>query len=186
MSKKIIWGKALWMHPHFVHTDLEMLCSCLMLLLTWMIFIKVFYIFFMKTLTNFQGSYLEGISKGIGGLTQKVKSWYWGRPLVSLECLLCVQTCKNPFILRTMISDTSRLSWQYSKLSTQTILENLPCHHSVSACVECTKQNLFENLLPEQTHLRLKCVQDYLSRIYFIESLIFKFLMISSEGWANW
>lgn len=68
---------------------------------------KSFFYIFMKTLTNFQGSYLEGISKGIGGLTQKVKSWYWGRPLVSLECLLCVQTCKNPFILRTMISNTS-------------------------------------------------------------------------------
>lgn len=38
-----------------------------------------------------QGSYLEGISKGIGGLTQKVKSWYLGRPLVSLECLLNVK-----------------------------------------------------------------------------------------------
>lgn len=32
-----------------------------------------------------QGSYLEGIRTQIGGITQKVKSWYWGRPLVSLE-----------------------------------------------------------------------------------------------------
>lgn len=31
-----------------------------------------------------QGSYLEGIRTQIGGITQKVKSWYWGRPLVSL------------------------------------------------------------------------------------------------------
>lgn len=43
-----------------------------------------------KYYVNLQGSYLEGISKGIGGLTQKVKSWYWGRPLVSLDCLLYV------------------------------------------------------------------------------------------------
>ncbi|CAO1357137.1 unnamed protein product [Diamesa serratosioi] len=28
-----------------------------------------------------KGSYLEGIRTHIGGLTQKVKSWYWGRPL---------------------------------------------------------------------------------------------------------
>ncbi|KAG5679277.1 hypothetical protein PVAND_008856 [Polypedilum vanderplanki] len=27
------------------------------------------------------GSYLEGIRTQIGGITQKVKSWYWGRPL---------------------------------------------------------------------------------------------------------
>lgn len=41
-------------------------------------------------LLKLQGSYLEGIGKHIGGLTQKVKSWYWGRPLVSLDCLLNV------------------------------------------------------------------------------------------------
>lgn len=37
----------------------------------------------MLLLLELQGSYLEGIGKQIGGLTQKVKSWYWGRPLVS-------------------------------------------------------------------------------------------------------
>lgn len=31
----------------------------------------------------FQGGYLEGIRSHLGGLTQRVKSWYWGRPLVS-------------------------------------------------------------------------------------------------------
>ncbi|XP_035792904.1 whirlin-like isoform X10 [Anopheles albimanus] len=28
-----------------------------------------------------QGSYLDGIRSHLGGLTQRVKSWYWGRPL---------------------------------------------------------------------------------------------------------
>lgn len=37
-----------------------------------------------KYITNLQGSYLEGIRTQIGGITQKVKSWYCGRPLVSL------------------------------------------------------------------------------------------------------
>lgn len=41
----------------------------------------------MLLLLELQGSYLEGIGKQIGGLTQKVKSWYWGRPLVS--CSSC-------------------------------------------------------------------------------------------------
>lgn len=31
----------------------------------------------------FQGGYFEGIRSHLGGLTQRVKSWYWGRPLVS-------------------------------------------------------------------------------------------------------
>lgn len=48
-------------------------------------------LFFHKLqILKLQGSYLEGIGKQIGGLTQKVKSWYWGRPLVSLDCLLNV------------------------------------------------------------------------------------------------
>lgn len=31
----------------------------------------------------FQCGYLEGLRSSLGGWTQKVKSWYWGRPLVS-------------------------------------------------------------------------------------------------------
>lgn len=31
----------------------------------------------------FQGGYFGGIRSHLGGLTQRVKSWYWGRPLVS-------------------------------------------------------------------------------------------------------
>lgn len=43
----------------------------------------------LKTNNNqLQGSYLEGIRTQIGGITQKVKSWYWGRPLVSLAKML--------------------------------------------------------------------------------------------------
>lgn len=30
-----------------------------------------------------QGGYFDGIRSHLGGLTQRVKSWYWGRPLVS-------------------------------------------------------------------------------------------------------
>lgn len=32
----------------------------------------------------FQCGYLDGLRSSLGGWTQKVKSWYWGRPLVSL------------------------------------------------------------------------------------------------------
>jgi len=31
----------------------------------------------------FQCGYLDGLRSQLGGWTQKVKSWYWGRPLVS-------------------------------------------------------------------------------------------------------
>ncbi|TMW46125.1 hypothetical protein DOY81_008793, partial [Sarcophaga bullata] len=30
---------------------------------------------------TFQGGYLDGLRSHLGGLTQRVKSWYWGRPL---------------------------------------------------------------------------------------------------------
>lgn len=33
----------------------------------------------------FQGGYFGGIRSHLGGLTQRVKSWYWGRPLVSAK-----------------------------------------------------------------------------------------------------
>lgn len=31
-----------------------------------------------------QSGYLGGLRSSLGGWTQKVKSWYWGRPLVSV------------------------------------------------------------------------------------------------------
>lgn len=32
---------------------------------------------------HLQGGYFDGLRSSIGGLTQRVKSWYWGRPIVS-------------------------------------------------------------------------------------------------------
>lgn len=32
-----------------------------------------------------QSGYLGGLRSSLGGWTQKVKSWYWGRPLVSFR-----------------------------------------------------------------------------------------------------
>lgn len=43
----------------------------------------------------FQGSYLDGLRSHLGGLTQRVKSWYWGRPLVSAIYLNFVFSLKQ-------------------------------------------------------------------------------------------
>lgn len=40
-------------------------------------------LFLFVHLCAFQGGYLDGLRSHLGGLTQRVKSWYWGRPLVS-------------------------------------------------------------------------------------------------------
>lgn len=40
----------------------------------------------------FQCGYLEGIRSHLGGWTQRVKSWYWGNPLVSQDDILFFST----------------------------------------------------------------------------------------------
>lgn len=48
------------------------------------IFLSCFFFrFFSLVHCTFQGGYLDGLRSHLGGLTQRVKSWYWGRPLVS-------------------------------------------------------------------------------------------------------
>lgn len=65
-----------------------------------------------------QSGYLGGLRSSLGGWTQKVKSWYWGRPLVSFRSSSTLIACGLIYI------DWAQIFYSYCILSNDLLTLN--------------------------------------------------------------
>lgn len=92
-------------YPNFVHFYVSFFYPKIFL------FLFFFLWFFSLVHCTFQGGYLDGLRSHLGGLTQRVKSWYWGRPLVSAIVFfikILQKTTNKIFSIQNSIKTTAK------------------------------------------------------------------------------
>lgn len=109
-----------------------------------------------------QSGYLGGLRSSLGGWTQKVKSWYWGRPLVSFRPSALLRM-RPPRLGTIIIHFTLSCDWCSPFLTLTVPTGRAVLHRSRKAFVVDTLMNVYFsiNRLTKKYHIYILIQLNY-------------------------